>query len=631
MRIPLFVLRLTTFGALFCPQWTRADPNDWVNPRYVLATKAGDPTTASAQQGIISNAAKTAKGGPWMVTTSKDAPPSNNLHDYLSWAPYHWPNCNWCPKGSKMFVESSEQDQSNAEVSPVDHGSDLIDHLDPDLAGAGALQNAMEFHPGMEHDLLKRTSVTDELDWSLGLGNWTDDFVGQNDGLDAALPPVSIADGIPVLAPPPSSATASTQTTDSEPSSSSVEESNSTSETTTPTGAYLHPMTNKKQNPCTPSPTKTLSPSATWTSCDYVPRDGQVNPDVRTLNGASDINAVSQSVLYNAIAYALTRQSTYSSNAALFLERFFFDKATFMNPNVNYGQVVRGPGTQTGSYMGIVDLRGMVKVSNAVMILRGIKSPDWTAAKDSAMVSWAKSYIKWLQTSDLGVHAQGAKNNHGTFYYSQLAAIQLLSGDQKGAATSLHTYFTGPYMEQIVASGEQPLEAVRTRPFHYRCFNIEAMLTNAKLGDQLGMNYWTFKTKYGATIQTAINYVMSLNPGKEDGSEAYPHVAAAAAAYGDPQKKYINYLRSKSSSYTSQSFWYYDQPHAFDATPSTSPLHNRGDLDVAGEDPLPSSGASAVQNAENCPPVFGDSDSIELDVGISVTCDILEPYYPKTM
>jgi len=33
-------------------------------------------------------------------------------------------------------------------------------------------------------------------------------------------------------------------------------------------------------------------------------------------------------------------------------------------------------------------------------------------------------------------------------------------------------------MDQLAGSGEQPFEAVRTRPFHYRCFNIEALIVS---------------------------------------------------------------------------------------------------------------------------------------------------------
>lgn len=47
-----------------------------------------------------------------------------------------------------------------------------------------------------------------------------------------------------------------------------------------------------------------------------------------------------------------------------------------------------------------------------------------------------------------------------------------------GARAVLQSYFANQFQEQIIASGEQPLEAVRTRPFHYRCFNLEAIIVS---------------------------------------------------------------------------------------------------------------------------------------------------------
>ena len=44
------------------------------------------------------------------------------------------------------------------------------------------------------------------------------------------------------------------------------------------------------------------------------------------------------------------------------------------------------------------------------------------------------------------------------------------------------------------------------------------------------MNMWTTKSKYGATIQTALNYVMGIDPKHEDMGDIFPHVAAVAAA-----------------------------------------------------------------------------------------------------
>ena len=51
-------------------------------------------------------------------------------------------------------------------------------------------------------------------------------------------------------------------------------------------------------------------------------------------------------------------------------------------------------------------------------------------------------------------------------------------GDVQGARATLQGYFSNQYQDQVASSGEQPFEAVRTRPFHYRCFNLEAMIVS---------------------------------------------------------------------------------------------------------------------------------------------------------
>lgn len=69
-------------------------------------------------------------------------------------------------------------------------------------------------------------------------------------------------------------------------------------------------------------------------------------------------------------------------------------------------------------------------------------------------------------------------SNHLTFYVSQLSAAQIYIGDTNGAATTIKNYFNKQFKDQIAQSGEQPFEAVRTRPYHYRAFNIEAMIVS---------------------------------------------------------------------------------------------------------------------------------------------------------
>ncbi|KAI0662686.1 chondroitin AC/alginate lyase [Cubamyces menziesii] len=401
---------------------------------------------------------------------------------------------------------------------------------------------------------------------------------------------------------------------------------------------------------CTPSPTKSLAPSATWTTCPYVVRDGQVNPDVRTLPDSPAAVDMTQSVLYNAVAYGVQKTRAYSQNVAKFIDAFFLTPATAMNPNMNYGQQVRGPGKdhQIGTYTGILDLRGLVKVVNAIQILKAAASPDWTAARDKAMTSWMKSYVSWLQNSALGQQTASKANNHLTFYVNQLAAAKMYIGDTQGAQTALKQYFTDQFLDQIAASGEQPFEAVRTRPYHYRCFNLEAMITNAKLGDQLGMNFWTAKSKYGATIQTALDYTMGLNPKGEDVSDIFPHVAAVAAAYGDPKGKYAAFLQQMDSDYTSEPFYFYDQSGALPNSPAggsrAAVKHRRDAIQESVANVTKVFDADTGDNARQmaaqvlddvgsgeipfeCPAVFQSAKVTELEDGLFVTCDQLEPFY----
>jgi hypothetical protein len=83
------------------------------------------------------------------------------------------------------------------------------------------------------------------------------------------------------------------------------------------------------------------------------------------------------------------------------------------------------------------------------------------------------------------------------------------------------------------------------------------------------------KSKYGATIQTALDYTMRLNPKAEDVLEIMPHVAAVAAAYGDPKGLYADFMTKTMIDYQSKSFWLYDQTGALPSSPAAQNMHKR--------------------------------------------------------
>jgi hypothetical protein len=378
--------------------------NDFIEPSYILG-KNWNATTVVAQESIVQWADWLAAQGPWSVTTSKSfLAPSNNTHDYLSWAPYSWPNCT-------------------------------------------------------------------------GVGNTTE-----------------------------------------------------------------------------------LTPQQIWVTCPYITLDGQFNPDYRTVNNTGAFSAMSDAVFYNAVAWTINGSSVYAANVASWINTWFLAPDTYMNPNLNYAQVVRGPGADTGTHTGVLDLKCMVKVVNAVLVLRAGNASEWTETIDSGLVNWTTTYIGWLTTNQIALQEAAATNNHGSYYYNQLAALQILVNDLAGANATIQKYFSTLYQNQVEASGEQPFEAARTRPYHYRCYNLAAMITNARLGAHVGFNAWNLTTSTGGTIKAALDFTMTVPPKNETASELFPDVGAGAAVYGDPQGTYATFLSSSEQDYPAEPFFFWDQP-----------------------------------------------------------------------
>jgi hypothetical protein len=139
-----------------------------------------------------------------------------------------------------------------------------------------------------------------------------------------------------------------------------------------------------------------------WTKCPYIARDGKVNPDRNQLHGLSQLNTFAQSTIDNVLASVIENDPNAANNAGNFIDAFLLHPKTGMLPSIPWGQTIRGP-SQRGSYMGVLDFRVMVKVANAVQVLRVMNSPAWTSEREVQMVKWARSYTNWLETSELGM------------------------------------------------------------------------------------------------------------------------------------------------------------------------------------------------------------------------------------
>ncbi|KAF8309087.1 chondroitin AC/alginate lyase [Clavulina sp. PMI_390] len=370
--------------------------NAFVDPKFILNKSAWNKNSTAAQAAIVGAAQTFFTEGPWAVTNKTILPPSNNTHDYLSYAPYYWPDCS--------NVHNTTQ--------------------------------------------LTQQEINNE--------------------------------------------------------------------------------------------------------CKFVDRDGQFVPDQHSVDNVGAFYLMGDAIFYSAMAWAITGDGSYAANIDHWIDTWFVNNATAMTPNLNYAQLVRGVGMNIGTHTGVLDLKGLAKIASAVLTLRQGNVAEWTQATDNGFKAWLTEYLPWLRNNTLGVQERETPNNHGSFYYNQEAAVHLILGDEASAKATLEEYFNGIYQKQIAANGEQPMEASRTHPIHYRAYNLAGVITNAALAQYVGIDAWNITTSLNGTIQKATDWAMAQSPipSNELGavSEINQIVACVANIYGDPTGKYKQWLSSWVSS-----------------------------------------------------------------------------------
>ncbi|MBU6409489.1 MAG: alginate lyase family protein [Verrucomicrobia bacterium] len=243
----------------------------------------------------------------------------------------------------------------------------------------------------------------------------------------------------------------------------------------------------------------------------YIRRDGDRNPASGKDSDAGRLGSTLSNAHTLALAFYFTGNERYAAKAALLLRVFFLDPATKMNPNLNFGQGI--PNEVAGRPTGLIGARGFVPLMDALGLLE--RSKSWTPADQAAMRDWLRRYFQWLTTSRIGLGEKAAKNNHGTFYDSQAAAIAMFLGKTDVARQIVLAAESNRIPRQILPDGRQPLELRRTLSFGYSVFNLQAWCDLAAIGQNLGIDVWHYRAPDGASILRAIEFV---------------------APYADPQK-----------------------------------------------------------------------------------------------
>ncbi len=234
----------------------------------------------------------------------------------------------------------------------------------------------------------------------------------------------------------------------------------------------------------------------------YIRRDGEMNPQSRIDHDGLRFQKMEDAVEILSLAWYLGGNEKHAKRAATLLHGWFIDPETRMNPNLNFAQTI--PGVSEGRGIGIIDLRHVPQLLDAVKILE--LSGKWEPSNAQLFLKWCRDYLQWLKTSKNGQEEFAAENNHGTWYDSQAAAFALFVGDTAFARQILASSARSRVARQFAADGSQPLELERTRPIHYSLFNLDPFTQLAEMGRHVGADLWNYRSPSSGSILGGLHF-----------------------------------------------------------------------------------------------------------------------------
>jgi hypothetical protein len=241
----------------------------------------------------------------------------------------------------------------------------------------------------------------------------------------------------------------------------------------------------------------------TPTGLPYIRRDGKTNEDLLAKGDRMPIGKMYDDVETLTLAGYLLNDERYSNHAARLVRTWFIAPTTKMNPHLRYGQAV--PGQKEGRGAGIIDTRYFIRILDSVALLK--LTGAWSAQDQAALVDWMREYLDWLQQDPMGQDEASERNNHGTWYDAQVAAIAMFVGERELARQFVEDAKAKRIARCIEPDGRQPEELDRTKGLHYSVFNLSAMAVLARIGEQSDVDLWNYESPDGRSLRRALDFV----------------------------------------------------------------------------------------------------------------------------
>jgi hypothetical protein len=232
-------------------------------------------------------------------------------------------------------------------------------------------------------------------------------------------------------------------------------------------------------------------------------KDGERNPG-RFQANRRDLGDMCSAVLALGMGAYLLQDRACGERAARVLGTWFLDPKTRMNPNLEYGQAVRGISTGRGT--GLIDTVSVIHAAQGVWLLEqaGMLGPG----VGDGVRQWFADFLKWMTTSQKGLDEKKSGNNHATWWTAQVAAYATLTGDEATKSMAWEHYRGYLVPEEIRPDGSCPREEERTNSLGYSNMNLDAFAVLCRIAATNGVRLWEFATAKGIGVRRAFDYLL---------------------------------------------------------------------------------------------------------------------------
>jgi hypothetical protein len=235
----------------------------------------------------------------------------------------------------------------------------------------------------------------------------------------------------------------------------------------------------------------------------YIRKDGQRNPDRYTHN-RKDLGDMSEAVLALGMAARFLGDTRAADRLAQVLSVWFLDAKTRMNPDLEFGQAVRGVNTGRGT--GLIDTVALIHLAQGIVLAEDAGTFDKGVA--AGMRRWYADFARWMTTSKKGLDEKKAENNHGTWWTAQVAAFAAFTKDEALQSMAWDRYRTWLVPTEVRPDGSCPREESRTKSLGYSSMNLDGFSVLCRLGQMSGQDLWRFRTPQGIGIEKSFYYLL---------------------------------------------------------------------------------------------------------------------------